>query len=241
MLRTNVIALGSPTERCRGIPSVEKNRSTFSELRPRSRLRSSPSQNQRTHWSDSLARSHGSCRCSQLSNTSSDFGGTWTITGNGPLQMTRSGPPIRPTGSHLGSRIQSTCDNHRRGSSTAYATKITPEAQRRLCEATGITPPEWKDREFPEHELRQQKTLTGRNLEDILSDGDILSRRPYVCFVCRGSFTVAEYWRIQLWAEMNEAANPFESNAAMHESCGGNYPIDNISSGDFHHFFRRPS
>jgi hypothetical protein len=128
------------------------------------------------------------------------------------------------------------------GGNTAYAIKITHESRRRLCEAAGITPPEWEDREFPEHELRQQtKSLTGHNLEDVLSEKDILSRRPYACASCGGAFTVDEYWRIQTSAEMNEGANPFESNAALHESCGGNYPIDSNPSGSVHHFFRYPS
>jgi hypothetical protein len=126
-----------------------------------------------------------------------------------------------------------------RGDRIAHATKITPEGSRRLCEAAGITPPQWEDREWPEDEMRQQtKSLTGRDFDDIISERDILSRRPYLCASCGGTFTVDEYFRIQLSTNLNDKDNPFESNSAIHESCGGIYPIDSIPSRSVRHVFR---
>ena len=121
------------------------------------------------------------------------------------------------------------------GDRIAYAMKITPEGSRRLCEAAGITPPQWEDREWPKHQTRRQtKSLTGRDFDDIISERDILTRRPYLCASCDGTFSVDEYDRIHLSTKLNDKENPFESHIAIHESCGGIYPI----SGVVRHVFR---
>lgn len=121
------------------------------------------------------------------------------------------------------------------GENTACAIKITREAHIRLCEAAGINPPEWQDRFWPEHEMRAQTlSLTKRDLDGILFEDDI-SRRPYLCTSCGGNFTVDEYVRIEIWAEVNHNVNPFETNSAIHEGCG-NYSTDVESA--LRHFFR---
>lgn len=130
----------------------------------------------------------------------------------------------------------------RYGENTAYAIKITREAQLRLCEAAGVNPPEWEDRVWPEHEMRAQTmSLTERDFDEILFDKDIVSREPYLCSSCGGKFTVDEYHRIQMWADANHKENPFEANAAIHEACG-NYSTEiPASPSDWQHFFRNPS
>lgn len=112
------------------------------------------------------------------------------------------------------------------GDHTACAIKITREAQIRLCEAAGIGPPKWEDRSWPEHELRAQTlSLTQHDLDEILFEEDVVSRRPYLCTSCGGNFTVDEYVDIQMWAEVNHKVNPFEADTAIHGACG-NYSSD---------------
>jgi hypothetical protein len=130
----------------------------------------------------------------------------------------------------------------RDGENTAYAIKITREAQVRLCEAAGINPPEWEDRAWPEHEMRAQTlSLTERDFDEILSGNDIVSRQPYKCTSCGEQFTIDEFNRIQRWADANHTDNPIEANAAIHESCGGYSTEVPASPSDFQHFFRNPS
>jgi hypothetical protein len=124
----------------------------------------------------------------------------------------------------------------------AYAIKITREAQVRLCEAAGINPPEWKDRAWPEHEMRAQSlSLAGRDFDDIVSDRDVVSRHPYRCSSCGDAFTIDEFRRIQRWADANHMEDPFEANAAMHEACGEYSTEVPTSPTDWQHFFRNPS
>jgi hypothetical protein len=128
------------------------------------------------------------------------------------------------------------------GDNTAYAITITRAAQVRLCDAAGINPPEWEDRAWPEHEMRAQtKSLTRRDLDEILHAEDVVSRRPYLCSSCGGTFTVDEYVRIEMWADVNDRVNPFESNVAIHEACGNYSTKIPASDSDWQHFFRNPS
>ncbi len=102
----------------------------------------------------------------------------------------------------------------------AYATKVSPEGQKRLCRAAGITPPEWEDREFPEPDTREQtRQLTGLDFDDLVTDEDILSRHPYTCVICGGTFTVDQYWAVKYLARRNHSPNPFEKGEQCHESC----------------------
>jgi hypothetical protein len=102
----------------------------------------------------------------------------------------------------------------------AYATKISPEGTRRLCEAAGITQSKWEDREFPEPDTREQtRQLTGRDLDELITERDIVSRRPYICASCGRTFTVAEYFRIKGLARRGHRPNPFGSGDEVHESC----------------------
>ena len=102
----------------------------------------------------------------------------------------------------------------------AYATRISPEGQERLCRTAGIEPPEWEDQEFPEPDTREQtRQLTGRDFDDLIEDADDLSRRPYLCSVCGGTFTIDEYQKIKGMARRNHEPNPFLSREASHEDC----------------------
>jgi hypothetical protein len=105
----------------------------------------------------------------------------------------------------------------------AYATRISRTGSQRLCAAAGIEPPEWEDREFPEPDTREQtRQLTGLDFDDLIKDQDILSRRPYLCAVCGGTFTVGQFRRVKWLARRNGEPDPFgtEDGAQTHEACG---------------------
>ena len=102
----------------------------------------------------------------------------------------------------------------------AYATRISREGQERLCVAAGIDAPQWEDREFPEPDTREQtRQLTGRDFDDLITDQDILGRRPYLCAICRGTFTVDEYQRVKGLARRGGRPNPFGTGDETHEAC----------------------
>ena len=104
----------------------------------------------------------------------------------------------------------------------AYATRISRAGTQRLCAAAGIEPPEWEDREFPEPDTREQtRQLTGLDFNDLIKDQDILSRRPYLCAICGGTFTVRQFQRVGWLAGRNGRPNPFRTpdEAQTHEAC----------------------
>ena len=102
----------------------------------------------------------------------------------------------------------------------AYAITVGPEGQKRLAAAAGMAPRTWDDREFSEPEAREQaRRLTGRDFDDIITEGDILTRRPYRCAVCDGCFTIDQYWKVRKIFRQNGQANPFRSGAETHHNC----------------------
>jgi hypothetical protein len=56
-----------------------------------------------------------------------------------------------------------------------------------------------------------------------------MSRQQYLCTSCGETFTIDEYFDIEIWARTNDKVNPFESNAAVHETCG-NYSTEIAAS-----------
>jgi hypothetical protein len=75
-----------------------------------------------------------------------------------------------------------------------FAIRISPEGAARMCSAAGITPPDWEDREWAEIDAqRQSQSLAGRDLGEIISEGEIVSRRPFRCTVCGDTFTTKQF------------------------------------------------
>jgi hypothetical protein len=61
-----------------------------------------------------------------------------------------------------------------------YAIKISPHGAALMCGAAGITPPEWEDRDWAESDVqRQARSLTKRPLDELITEVDIVSRRPF--------------------------------------------------------------
>jgi hypothetical protein len=97
-----------------------------------------------------------------------------------------------------------------------YAIGISAHGAALLCSAAGISPPEWEDREWAEPMVRSQTLgLTKRSLEEIIAEDDILSRRPIVCSLCGGSFTVDQYDRL---GRMHRDRR-YETVGLVHEGC----------------------
>ena len=63
------------------------------------------------------------------------------------------------------------------------------------------------------------KALTGRDFDDIIREGDILSRRPYFCATCGGTFTIDESKKVSGTARRKSQTNPFGSGSETHEVC----------------------
>src|ERR1700728_3721377 len=101
-----------------------------------------------------------------------------------------------------------------------YAVKISPTGSARLCAAAGIDPPDWEDQEWAEIDVqRQTQSLTGRKLVEIISEDDIVSRRPFRCTVCGEPFTIEQFDRLpHLHREPGEP-RPFDSVDPIHEAC----------------------
>ena len=51
------------------------------------------------------------------------------------------------------------------------------------------------------------------------TEREILSRRPYVCAACGGTFTVAQFHGARHQARIRGEPNPFISGQEVHEEC----------------------
>ena len=100
------------------------------------------------------------------------------------------------------------------------AISLGPKGTERLCSAAGLPTPPWIRRETPEPVVQNQtRQLTGRSLEDIITADDILSRRPYRCAICGGTFTSVEFSRLRDEARRNGLVDPFSTEAPVHGRC----------------------
>jgi hypothetical protein len=109
----------------------------------------------------------------------------------------------------------------------AYAIRISREAQQRLRKAAGIDSVDWAEGEFPEPDTRDQtRKLTGLDFDDLVKQDEILSRRPYVCGTCEGTFTLEQYQRVRHLARIKEEPNPFGSGREVHEACSTKNSIE---------------
>jgi hypothetical protein len=105
-------------------------------------------------------------------------------------------------------------------SDIAYAVEITPEGQRKLRDAAGIENSDWFGGDYPEPDVWDQALkLTGRELNELISDADIAGRRPYLCASCGGTFTVQEYREVKGTARRRGERNPFWSDRVSHPNC----------------------
>ena len=102
----------------------------------------------------------------------------------------------------------------------ASAIRISHDGQQRMRHVAGIWNTEWEDQEFPESDTRRQASrLVGRELDDLITEADVVSRRPYVCASCGGTFTVSEYFKVKGNARRNNQPSPFGSGSEAHEAC----------------------
>ena len=102
----------------------------------------------------------------------------------------------------------------------ACAIRLNAEAQLRLRKAAGISLVDIYEDEFPEPDTRHQtRSLTDLEFDDLVKEGEIISRRPYRCTVCGGTFTIDQYHRIQHQARIIGEPNPFTAGRAVHEEC----------------------
>jgi hypothetical protein len=100
------------------------------------------------------------------------------------------------------------------------AISIGPKGAERLCAATGLPTPPWEQRETPEPVLQNQtRQLTGKSLEDIITEDDVLSRRPYRCGICGGTFTTEEFNALRGEARRSGLPDPFMADAPVHRRC----------------------
>jgi hypothetical protein len=100
------------------------------------------------------------------------------------------------------------------------AISLGPKEAERLCAAAGLPTPRWTRRETPEPVLQNQtRQLTGKSLEDIITEDDVLSRRPYRCGICGGTFTTEEFNRLRHDARRSGRPDPFMADAPMHRGC----------------------
>ena len=63
------------------------------------------------------------------------------------------------------------------------------------------------------------RQLTGQNFDDLITENDVLSRRPYLCRVCGRTFTIDEFNRTRHDARVNGLLDPFAANAPVHRDC----------------------
>ena len=102
----------------------------------------------------------------------------------------------------------------------AYAIKINPHGSALMCAAAGIVPPEYEDREWAELDIQDQcRSLTGRPLDEVIAQDDIVSRRPFRCAVCGDTFTTDEFRRLRRLSRENGLPRPFDSGETFHEGC----------------------
>jgi hypothetical protein len=102
----------------------------------------------------------------------------------------------------------------------AYAIKISPHGAVLLCSAAGIEPPKWEDREWVEPIVQSQSWgLATRNLYEIISEDEIISRRPIRCAVCGGTFSIDEFMRLRDLSRRHRLPDPHETIQITHEKC----------------------
>ena len=102
----------------------------------------------------------------------------------------------------------------------ACAIRLTPAGEARLAAAAGTQLSEWNALEWGEPFLREAcRQLTGQALEEVITEGDVISRRPFLCAKCGGTFTVAEYESIKGAAGRRRTPDPFWVDEARHRHC----------------------
>ena len=65
----------------------------------------------------------------------------------------------------------------------------------------------------------QTRQLKGKHLEEIITEDDVLSRRPYRCGICGGTFTSEEFKRLPGEARRSGLPDPFLADAPVHRGC----------------------
>jgi len=65
----------------------------------------------------------------------------------------------------------------------------------------------------------QTWSLTGLDVDDLVTEADILSRRPSLCTVCGGTFTVEQFRRVRHRTRVTGEPNPFVSDRQTQEVC----------------------
>ena len=66
---------------------------------------------------------------------------------------------------------------------------------------------------------RQTRSLAGRELDEIISEDDIVNRRPCRCTVCGGTFTVEQFDRLRRLHSESGKPGPFDCVDPVHETC----------------------
>ena len=110
-----------------------------------------------------------------------------------------------------------------------YAVRLNREARERLCALAGVLTPDESTIETPEPLLAEiTKSLVGKPLEELMGDEDLVSRRPYLCSRCAGTFTIDEYWLIRYAARHRfdpgpgrVFVDPFAAGPQVHARCEG--------------------
>src|ERR1700676_1300140 len=101
-----------------------------------------------------------------------------------------------------------------------HAIKISPHGGALLCAAAGIAPPEGENREGAGVDVqRQAQSLTKQPLDEIISEDDIVSRRPFRCAVCGGTFTVRQFDLLRRLSRGSGKSRPFDSGDPIHDGC----------------------
>jgi hypothetical protein len=83
-----------------------------------------------------------------------------------------------------------------------------------------MTPRGYEDKEWAEPDVdAQTKSLTGRYLSEVIGNADIVSRRPYLCAVCAGPFTIEQFHQLRRLSRQAGLPRPFDSVEPVHEGC----------------------
>ena len=102
----------------------------------------------------------------------------------------------------------------------AYAIKISPHGAALLCSAAGIDPPVWEDREWAEPLVQSQSWgLTRKSLYEIITDDDIVSRRPLLCARCGETITAAQFMEMRSQSKRKGLPDPGATLVATHQEC----------------------
>ncbi len=102
----------------------------------------------------------------------------------------------------------------------AYAIKISPHGAALLCSAASIDPPSWEDREWAEPVVQSQsRGLTGKSLYEIITEDEIVSRRPLLCVKCGETITAAQFMEMRSLSKREGLPDPGETLVATHQEC----------------------